>query len=65
MDDMNRYPHECRGNIRKLSLMLSSDPGTVYRSMLTVAALMDLRPEDNRVVESILMDYGMDGTEIA
>ena len=64
MDDLSRYPMSCRRNIRRLMNMLTSDADSVYRSMLTTAILTDLRPEDDKVADLILMDYGIE-TEIA
>lgn len=59
MKDLDRFPRGCRKNIRRLMYMLSADADTVYAMMQMTALLMDLRVEDRRVVDAILMDCGM------
>lgn len=54
------YPKSCRKSIRILTDRLCADADTVYRMMLMTAALMDLRPEDDQVVETILIDCNVE-----
>ena len=54
------YPKSCMKGIRILSDRLCSDADTVYQMMLMTAALMDLRPEDDQVVEMILIDCNVE-----
>lgn len=59
------YPKECKKSIRKLMALTGMSIETAYSMMLMNAALMDLRPEDDRVVEMILEDCGIFPKEIA
>lgn len=52
-------PAKCRKPIRILTEMTGMDEDTAYAMMLMTAALMDLRPEDGRVLEMILQDCGL------
>ena len=50
------YPKRCEKNVKKLMDILCSDAEIVYNMMLMTATLMDLRPEDDKVAELILLD---------
>lgn len=54
------YPKLVRRNISILCDRLCVDPETAYAMLLMTAALMDLNPEDGKVVEIILMDNNME-----
>ena len=56
MNDINNYPAASRRSITKLSSMLSTDYQTAYAMMLLTAALMDLHPNDSKVIDTILTD---------
>ena len=56
MKDIKLFPMRSRKNIRKLVHILGVDAETAYVMMVMAATLMDLRPEDDAVVEMILMD---------
>ena len=56
MHEIDRFPAACRKNIRKLTAMLSTDCQTAYAMLLLTAALMDLKPDDPRVAETVLID---------
>lgn len=56
---MEQYPQKCRRNIRTLCERLCTDNATAYSMLLMTAALMDTRPEDEMVVETILEDCNM------
>lgn len=60
MNDLNCYPVYCRKNIRKLMQMLCTDAQTAYGMMKMTAALMDLNTNDDKVIESILMDCDLE-----
>ena len=53
------YPVNCRKAIRRLMNEISVSSSTAYAMILMTATLMDLRPEDERVVDIILEDYGI------
>ena len=59
MHDIKHYPKSCRKHISILCDRLCVDPDAAYAMMLMTAALMDLRPEDERVTEMILEDCGL------
>ena len=63
MDDLSIYPARCRKNIRKLMAMLSADAEIAYGLMQMTATLMDLRTDDDKVVEMILDDCGINNIE--
>ena len=65
MDSTILYPAPCRAGIRRLRNEIGIDEDTGYRMLLMTAALMDLRPEDERVVQMILKDCGIEESEIA
>lgn len=50
------YPKRCEKGVKILMDRLCSDAETVYNMMLMTAALMDLQPDDDKVVELILLD---------
>ena len=54
------YPERCRKNIRKLMCLLTTDAQTAYSMMLLTAAMTDLKPEDDKVVELILDDCDLE-----
>jgi len=53
------YPKNCRKNIREIHRMIGVGEETAYSMILMTAALMDLRPDDEEVVEYILEDCGI------
>lgn len=53
------YPKKCRPSIRRIMNAVGAAPETAYAMMLMTAALMDLRPEDERVADMILEDCGI------
>ena len=59
MDIVSMYPKECRKSIRRLTSGIGLSAETAYSMMLMTAALMDLRPEDDDVVEIIMADAGI------
>ena len=60
MKDLMVYPKQYRKNINRLIYMLSSDAETVFGMMKLTALLMDLDMDDDRVVDTILMDCGIE-----
>lgn len=59
MDITAMYPKTCRKNIKRLVSAVGMSAETAYAMMLLNAALMDLRPEDDQIVEMILADCGI------
>lgn len=59
------YPVPCRAALRRLRNEIGVDEDVAYKMLLMTAALMDLRPEDDRVVRMILADCGIEESEIA
>ena len=59
METMIRYPKNCRRSIRILSHEIGVSMETAYAMMLMTALLMDLRPDDDEVLETILEDCGV------
>ena len=59
MDPIIMYPKVCRKNIKRLVSAVGMSVETAYAMMLLNAALMDLRPEDDQIVEIILADCGI------
>lgn len=59
------YPKECRKSIKRLVSAVGMSAETAYAMMLMNAALMDLHPEDEQVVDMILEDCGIFPKEIA
>ena len=54
------YPRQCRKNIRRIMDEVGAGPETAYAMMLMTAMMMDLRPEDDEVLEIILEDCGVE-----
>lgn len=65
MDVTIMYPKNCRQSIRRIVNEVGASVETAYAMMLTTAALMDLRPEDGKVLHIILSDCGIEDGEIA
>ncbi len=65
MNVLNCYPKNCRKQIKRLVSAVGMSVETAYAMMLMTAALMDLRPEDDQVVEIILEDCGIFPKQIA
>lgn len=60
------YPKRCRNGIQTIVNETGMCVETAYAMMLMTAALMDLSPDDGRVVHIILQDCGIeDGDESA
>ena len=55
------HPANCRKSINLLVNEVGVDAETAYNMMRMTAALMDLRPEDDEVVQMILKDCGVEG----
>lgn len=60
MSDVLVYPSCCRASIRRIKHETGMRADDAYSLMLMTAALMDLRPEDERVAEMILQDCGIE-----
>ena len=58
--DIHDYPKRLHKGIRELVDRLCTTPETAYRMMLMTALLMDLNPEDDRVIELILLDCNVE-----
>lgn len=65
MDITIMYPKKCRSGIRTLVNEVGVSVETAYAMMLMTATLMDLRPEDDQIVEIILADCGISSQAIA
>lgn len=65
MDTLIQYPKVCRRNLKRLKSATGVSEELLYAMMLTTAALMDLRPEDDEVAEMILEDTGIYPDKIA
>ena len=59
MDQTIMYPKNCRKNINRIVSATGISVETAYAMMLLTAALMDLHPEDEQVVDMILEDCGI------
>ena len=59
------YPERCNKSVRKVSGALYTSEETAYAMLLMTAALMDLRPEDDRTAEIVLADCGIDSGDAA
>ena len=59
MESLTQYPKACRESIRRITDILGTCAETAYAMILMTAALMDLRPEDDLVVEYIFRDCGI------
>ena len=60
MDSMILYPQKCRKSIRRLTDEIGMSSEVAYGQILIIAALMDLKPEDDAVVHMILQDCGLE-----
>lgn len=56
MPTLADYPETCRQSIKVISDSLKTDYQTAYAMMLLEAALYDLYPSDNEVLNIILDD---------
>ena len=65
MNVITTYPAPCRKSIRRLVKAIGLSAETAYAMMLMTAALMDLRPEDDAVVDIVLSDCGIFPEQIA
>ena len=54
------YPKKCRKSIRRIMNEVGAGPETAYAMMLMTATLMDLNPEDEKVLHIILQDCGIE-----
>ena len=54
------YPKKCRKSLHTLMDEIGIGIETAYAMMLMTATLMDLRPEDDKVVDIILKDCGIE-----
>lgn len=53
------YPRRCRKSIKTIVNETGMSIETAYAAMLMTALLMDMRPEDEEVLEMILQDCGV------
>ena len=53
------YPRSCRKSIHRIVKATGVSEEIVYAMILMTAALMDLRPEDDEVVQMVLADCGV------
>ena len=60
MDVAIMYPKNCRRSIHRIMDEVGAGPETAYAMMLMTAALMDLHPEDEKVLNIILQDCGVE-----
>ena len=60
MNEIDRFPEQYRKNISRLMNMLTTDAETAFAMMVMTATLMDLRPDDDEVVEMILTDCNVE-----
>lgn len=61
---MGGYPKACRKTISRLIEEIGVDSETAYRMILMTAALMDLKPEDEKVLALILQDCGLEDVDL-
>ena len=59
MNAMTAFPKRCRESIRRITNETGIPIETAYAMMLMTATLMDLKPEDEQVVDIILADCGV------
>lgn len=59
MDPTIMYPRRCRKSIKTIVNETGMSIETAYAAMLMTALLMDMRPEDEEVLEMILQDCGV------
>ena len=52
-------PERCEQAVRKITGALRVSEETAYTMLLTIAALMDMRPEEETVANMILKDCGI------
>lgn len=60
MDTVLMYPRKCRQSMRILMNEIGVPADTAYNMMLMTATLMDLNPDDDKVVDMILADCGVE-----
>ena len=65
MSALRKFPARCGKSIRILRDEVGVCEDPAYQMMLMTATLMDLRPEDEKVVHIILRDCGIEDEEIA
>lgn len=65
MDDEKTYPKACKAGIQRIVRAVGENAETAYAMMLMVSLLMDLPPEDEKVVQIILHDCGACERELA
>ena len=56
MNRIDQYPQRCRKSICRVMDMLCTDAQTAYAMILLTAALSDLDPSDDKVIEYIMDD---------
>ena len=59
-DSVLIYPKKCRESIKTVVNEIGASAETAYMMILMTAALMDLQPEDEKVVHIILKDCGIE-----
>lgn len=65
MDAAIMYPKNCRKSIHRIVSDVGTSVETAYAMMLMTATLMDLHPEDEKVLHMILQDCGVEDGDIA
>lgn len=58
--NLNAYPKRYHKSIARIINEIGASPETAYAMMLMTAMLMDLEPEDEKVVHMILVDCGVE-----
>lgn len=53
------YPRRYKKNVERIVNAIGASPDTAFAMMLLTATLMDLRPDDEAVVDIILADCGI------
>lgn len=61
---MGGYPKACRKTISRLIEEIGVDSETAYKMILMTSALMDLKPEDEKVLSLILQDCGLEDVDL-
>ena len=61
---MGVYPKACRKTISRLIEEIGVDSETAYNMILMTSALMDLKPEDEKVLSLILQDCGLEDVDL-
>ena len=64
IDSVLIYPKKCRQSIKTVVDEIGASAETAYMMILMTAALMDLQPEDEKVVHIILKDCGIEDDEM-